>query len=145
MDNRTALIAKIVAQYDAGIDIPLVSLEDFFGGNSDGSSIAPNMVDYGHPGLKRFQEILTAIRERPDVDCVLMGIHECPEPDDPRDAKMWPMAENVYIYTSANTDDVESWTAELRTDGAVEGWPYGQPTNAPECRPGYKVFALCWD
>jgi hypothetical protein len=145
MEKRAALIEKIFAQYDAGNDIPLVELNDFFEGNNHEASIAPNLVGSGHLGLRRFREILTAVHARTDVDQVLIGIHECPEVDDARDAEVWPSAENVYIYTSAGAGEVEHWVAELKADGAIAGWPYGKPNNAPECMPGHKVIALCWD
>ena len=61
------------------------------------------------------------------------------------EAEEWPDAENVYIYTTASTKEVEAWVAELAIDGVVEGWPYGEPATAPRPVPGYRVLTLCWD
>lgn len=143
--KRDNLIAKIMRQYDEGVSPPVIEIDDFFDGNWDDSSIAPNRVGYGHPGLKRFWDILRSVRDRENVDHVLVGIHECPEADEPLDADIWPSVENVYIYTTASPAEVSEWVAELHCDGVGEGWPYGVSAAAPKPRPGYKVRTLFWD
>ena len=40
MTKRNRLIAKIIQQYDQGIEIPLIELDDFFDGNFVEYSIA---------------------------------------------------------------------------------------------------------
>ena len=49
---------------------PVVTLEDFFEGNQDEASIGCNLVD--HPGVDRFYETLRGIRDRADVQDVLV-------------------------------------------------------------------------
>jgi hypothetical protein len=45
MDMRDALLAKIQTQYDADpAPPPVVTLDDYFTGNTDEDSIAPNQV-----------------------------------------------------------------------------------------------------
>jgi hypothetical protein len=46
MNGRDALLAKIRAQYDADpAPPPVVALDDYFIGNTDESSIAPNQAE----------------------------------------------------------------------------------------------------
>lgn len=130
-DKRIKLIRKIMRQYDAGAEYPLVGVDEFFDGNGDLGSIAPNLGDL-HPGLETFWNVLRSIREREDVADVLVAIHECPEPDDDADADMWPYAENVHVITRASAADVEAWVGELKCDGVGDGWPYGEPEKPPK-------------
>jgi hypothetical protein len=55
------------------------------------------------------------------------------------------MAENVHVLTSAPEDVVQAWAEELRSDGAIEGWPYGKSPVAPEAREGFKWWSFTWD
>jgi len=52
-----------------------IPLEDYFEGNTQEESIAPNQVGFGRPSLERMYEILKAIRARPDVQTVVVGLH----------------------------------------------------------------------
>src|SRR5207247_1928777 len=117
--KRNKLIAKIVAQYDAGAGaevLPVVSLEDFFDGNWDEHSLAPNMVGYGRPPLRECYDILREIRGRPEVQDVLVAIHESPDADDPEDFEIWPDSDTVYVLTSATRENVAQWAGRLKPD-----------------------------
>ncbi len=123
---------------------PVVALEEYFAGNTDESSIAPNQFGYGRPSLAEMWARFREIQQKPNVQAVLVGIH-----DDWVEAKtepdVWPAAENVHIYTSASSEEVERWIEGLEADGAVEGWPYGMHPAAPKLDPGFEVFSVCWD
>jgi hypothetical protein len=143
-DDRTKLIRKVMRQYDAGAEYALVGVEEFFAGNTDTGSLAPNLGD-NHPGMEKFAVVLRSIAGRDDVANVLFAIHECPEPDEEADADMWPFAENVHIITSASAEEVEGWVAELKCDSVGDGWPYGEPEKPPKVPKGYGVRTLFWD
>lgn len=145
MGKREELIEKIMAQYEAGNEPAIMGVDEFFDGNADEYSIAPNTVGAGHPGLRYFWDRLKAIGDQAGVEHVFIGILECPDADDEDDADLWPSAENVYIYTSASKEDVAKWAAGLNIDSVFEGWPYGCPAGAPKTRDGFKVYTLCWD
>ncbi|MFA5951860.1 MAG: hypothetical protein WC807_16410 [Hyphomicrobium sp.] len=123
---------------------PVVELDDYFVGNNQEDSIAPNQVGDGRPSLADLHAALRAIRDRPDVQAVLVSIHddwvEALKYDD-----VWPAAGNVQIYTSAGRSTVEGWVAGLAHDGVLKGWPYGKHPAAPEPQRGYNVYAICWD
>ena len=143
-DKRIKLMRKIMRQYDAGAEYPLVGLDEFFEGNGDTGSIAPNLSPE-HPGIEKFWSILRSVRDRDDVADVLAAIHECPEPDDDADADVWPFAENVHVITSASAEEVEKWVADLKCDGVSDGWPYGEPEKPPKIPKGHGVRTLFWD
>ncbi|MEJ0040680.1 MAG: hypothetical protein WDO68_32450 [Gammaproteobacteria bacterium] len=148
MDDRAKLLTKI---FDQGFRTPdsrhdqpppVVTLEDFFEGNTQPDSIAVNLAE--HPGVEFFYERLKAIRSRPDVQAVLVNIYDLsPIIFDPDHG--WPYAENVHILTSAPESTVQEWAAELLSDGAGEGWPYGQPSVALEAKGSSRWWFLAWD
>jgi len=113
MTPRQKLIEKIKGQpaghlkpYDK--PLPVVSLEDFFTDNDDLGSIGCNLGK--HPGLAKFYSVLRTIRERPDVQAVLVAIYEFDE----EDTSMWPFSERVYVFTSAAPQQLSELTAELQ-------------------------------
>src|SRR5438128_350946 len=65
---------------DAQTPRPLLSLEEFFEGNDDYSSIGCNLYP-DQPAPSEFYSIFRSIRERPDVADVLVEVnqHEVPE------------------------------------------------------------------
>ena len=141
MKEREALIAKISAQEPAASDqpFPVVSLEDFFTGNDDLGSIGCNLAK--HPGPQRFSAVLRSIRDRPEVQDVLVTIYENAEEEE----SMWPFSERVYVFTSATPQQLGEWAAELRPSAVEEGFVGGAPKVAPELEPGMKVLSLWWD
>lgn len=148
---RNTLIAKIMAQYTIDSDtavLPVVSLEDFFEQNSDRYSLAPNVADYGRPPLAECFRILLDIRQRPDVQDVLVAIHECPFADDVEDVEIWPDSDTVYILTSASDQEVRDWAARLLPSEIGHGWSCNtgrKPAAAPDLQPGMHVAVLWWD
>ncbi len=149
--RRNALIASIMAQYDRGDGgevLPIVSLDDFFVGNWDEQSLAPNMVGYGRPPLAECYRVLRGIRARAEVQDVLVAIHETPYAEDAEDSEIWPDSDVVYILTSATRDDVATWSAALKPDDIGDDWSCNSgkpPSAAPDLQPGIRVFALWWD
>src|SRR3954447_10874149 len=73
------LLAEIELQggYEGVGPEPVVSLEQFFEDNVDLGSIGGNL--HPHPGIATFYRVLRDIRDRPEVDDVLVGISEVVE------------------------------------------------------------------
>ena len=121
--------------------LPVVSLEDFFEGNDDEGSIGVNLSP--HPGLPKFFQVLARIRDRRDVQDVLVEIWEVDESD----ADAWPFSERVYVLTrESDGEKVLEWFAELSPDGGIEsGYAAGTPAAAPPLRKSYLVWSVSWD
>jgi hypothetical protein len=141
MTVRETLIAKIKAQPPGGYDkpFPIVSLEDFFTGNDDMGSIGCNLDE--HPGPQFFYSVLRGIRDRREVQDVLVTIYEIEEQDE----TMWPFSERVYVLTSATPEELRQWAAELQPTEIEEGFIGGPPLAAPALKLGMKVLSLWWD
>ncbi|MBD3676891.1 MAG: hypothetical protein HUJ27_00630 [Rhodobacteraceae bacterium] len=76
--------------------MPLVTLEEFFEGNRDGSSFQGGPLSAAHRGLMK-------LREHEDIADIRMGITQWEGPS------TWPLAEYIYLVTSADPADVGSW------------------------------------
>ncbi|WP_165235333.1 hypothetical protein [Aquisphaera insulae] len=139
---RRRLIEKVLAMMEGDAELPAVSLEDFFDGNTDEQSIGVNLLADRHPGLAEFRRVLFDIRERPDVQGVFLELTEVPDPDDEADADIWPVACVAFIVTSAPLDEVKAWTAPLHPRDVCEGWCVGPgvavPIPDPGLRPGMR-------
>jgi len=124
--------------------MPSLSLEEFFDGNTDEHSIAPNAVGYGHPGLRVFKEVLERIRSEDRVVDVRIEVHEWPEPGAPGDDDMWIAAERVFFWTrGVSQEELAEWTKPL-VPTAV-GPAHGLPTHGPTVDGETQVFAAVWD
>ena len=144
MDLRKALYEKIEALNEVDDNhFPVVSIHDYFLGNDDEESIAPNQWGDGRPSVQEMSEHLKRIEKRPDVQGVFVGIHQ----DWPESERLdeWPPAENIHIYSSAPQDAAEQWIEGLHSDGISPGWPYGKHAAAPKPLDGYRVYTIYWD
>lgn len=115
---------------------PLVSVEDFFTGNTDVASIGPNLEE--HPGVEAFAEVLRALRKKPGVHDVRVSI------TDPmlEDGDAWPFTDTVYVVGNVGVEDVAAWTVELQPDEVSEV----EPEDVPGLDVGAgRVFAVWWD
>lgn len=136
---RKKLVEKIYAQgYPDAKTTSIVSLEDFFEGNSDEGSIGCNLLD--HPGIETFYRVLCNIREKENVQDVLVEIMEIDE-----DEKYWPFSERVYVLTNAEQSLLNEWFKVLEPSDIDEGYVFGEPVYAPKLLSGYKVYSIWWD
>jgi hypothetical protein len=136
---RKKLEEKIYAQgYPDAKTAPIVTLEDFFEGNNDESSIGCNLME--HPGIEKFYDVLLSIRNKDNVQDVLVEIMELEDDED-----YWAFSERVYILGSVDESLLGSWIKDLEPTEIDEGYAFGQPPNAPSLLPGYKVYSVWWD
>jgi hypothetical protein len=117
---------------------PILSLEDFFEGNNDLGSIGCNLTP--HPGIKIFYSVLKQIRERSNVQTVLIEISQ-----GEYQYSDWVFSESLYVITSASKQEVEDWLKPLQPDEVGEGWSAGKPSAAPEVKEGMKIYWAWWD
>lgn len=138
--NRQSLVEKIKLQGfpNPQQPLPVVSLEEFFLGNDDPGSIGCNLLD--HPGIDYFYQLLGNLRQKSEVQDVLVEIYDLEEEGD-----AWPFSERVYLLTSASQPQVEEWVAPLQPDEVNEGWMFGLPPAAPALESGMSVFSIWWD
>jgi hypothetical protein len=136
---RKQLEEKIYAQgYPDAKTAPIVSLEDFFEGNIDEGSIGCNLME--HPGIEKFYDVLLSIRNKDNVQDVLVEIMEIEDDED-----YWAFSERIYVLTSIDESLLGSWVKDLEPTELDEGYAFGEPPNAPILLSGYKVYSVWWD
>jgi len=124
--------------------VETLSLEEFFDGNGDDSSIDPNDVGYGHPGIAVFRDTLMAVRNVPGVLDRRIGVHEWPYPDE----EQWISAEDAYIWVrdgEVDLETLETRIAPLRPDGFGDVTADRLFKGLPEAGQGTRVYAVMWD
>lgn len=145
MGYRKTLLEKLERLDEIDSEhLPVVSLDEYFLGNEQEDSIAPNQWGYGRPSIREIHARLKALETRPDVQGVFVGLHQdWGEALD--DDELWPAAENIHIYSSASQELADGWIEGLESDGIGPGWPYGKHAGAPEPMAGYEVYTIYWD
>ncbi|BEL06317.1 hypothetical protein Q0Z83_045080 [Actinoplanes sichuanensis] len=136
------LLAEIQRQSgcETGVGLEsVVSLELFFEGNDDLGSIGCNLAD--HPGIEYFHATLLALRERPDVDDVRVGISEVMGDDE------WPFSDHVYVVASASAAEVLRSTAALHPEPELgsDWWTGSPPAIEIPIPEGQRLMTLWWD
>lgn len=145
MDHRDALLRKLERLLEIDAEhFPIVPINDYFIGNDQEDSIAPNQWGYGRPSIREIYARLKEIEVRPDVRGVFVGLHqdwrESLEKSD-----LWPAAENIHIFSSVPQSIADQWIEGFESDGISPGWPYGKHAAAPDLPRDYQVYTIYWD
>jgi hypothetical protein len=115
---------------------PLLSINEFFDGNSIVGSIGCNL-EYC-PAPSEFYELLTTIAQRPEVKDIRVQVTAFDVPE-------WPFSDTIYIMTSAPPDDVAGWFPdELKPDEIAAGF-IDQPYEEYEVPAGVQPICCWWD
>lgn len=145
-----ALLRTLEERYgEDGAESPVVTIEEFFPGNTVDQSNAANLSP--HPGLKGFCDVLKRIHGRDTVQDVLIAISDSPMLPKTDDGEFedddWPYSEEVYVLTSSSPAEVEKWAAKLQPDTvSLTHWRNNQPPKgAPELQAGMQLIRLWWD
>lgn len=145
MDYRKILLEKLVVLDSIDEDhFPVVTLDEYFIGNTQEDSIAPNQWGDGRPSIKEIYARFKEVEARDDVQGVFVGLHQ--DWGESLNDDTWPAAENIHIFSSAPQEVADQWVAGLEADGiGDDGWPYGKHRATPELPAGFKVYTVYWD
>ncbi len=81
---------------------PLLTLEEFFEGNTDYASIGYNFYS-DQPAPSEFYALFKTIRDMREVADIRVEVK------DHEDAEGWPATDTVWVITSASVEDLKSW------------------------------------
>jgi len=87
----------------------LVSVERFFDGNDDLSSIGWNLPE--HPGMDVFRDLLTGLLRRSDVQAVYVRVAELDLGED-----CWPSTNIIFVVGTISPDELRSILSALEPD-----------------------------
>lgn len=103
--------------------MPLVTLEAFFEGNDDGGSFQAAPIEEARTALQ-------SIRGRADVADVRLGVTQW------EGEGTWPLAEYVYIVTSASRDEARGWLRKAGLHASEVGALGEAHPDVDESQPG---------
>lgn len=136
LDQITERVNRLGHPDDPQTPRPLLSIEEFFDGNTVTGSMGCNLESC--PGPEQFHVMLKAISQRPNVKDIRVQITAFDDPE-------WPFSDTVYIMTSASTAEAASWFPdELKPDETWAGFT-DQAFEPYEVPGGVNVVACWWD
>lgn len=115
----------------------VVRAKRFFDGNDDTGSIGCNLSE--HPGIAAFQEILTGLESRSDVQAVYMQITELDPGED-----SWPFTDTVLVAGTISTDNLIAAVSSLEPDEVSPAEDFGASTGIA-AQHGTPVHVIWWD
>ncbi|QSX73506.1 hypothetical protein HIV01_009535 [Lysobacter arenosi] len=136
LDRITERVNRLGHPDDPETPRPLVTIDEFFVGNSEVGSIGCNL--HSSPTPEQFYAVFRSIAQRQDVKDIRVQITAFDVPE-------WPFSDTVYIMTSASPEEVATWfPSDLKPDETWSGFldqPY-EPYAAPA---GVEPVGCWWD
>ena len=94
-----------------------IAATEFFDGNDDIHSIAPNRDPCDQPSFDLIRTTILETLQRDTVACVGVELDDCPAADSEADADEWPTAGRVFVWTTEKLSVVKKWWKPLSVDG----------------------------
>ncbi|MEV3871757.1 hypothetical protein [Streptomyces sp. NPDC049906] len=119
--------------------MPLLTLDEFFEGNTDEECIGPNQWGYGRPPIAELAARLREIDQREDVVWVRVQLH--PETVEAPDAAL--TAEGIAVCTYAAEEVCTQWVLGFEADvflGLADSY-----SEVPKVPDGTAIWSVVWD
>ncbi|MDR2869117.1 MAG: hypothetical protein LBV04_01575 [Deferribacteraceae bacterium] len=135
--NREAFVKSFFEKFNEDEALPLLTLEEFFSGNTEEDSIAPNQWGYGRPTLAEMLARFQELESRTDVAWVRVVLHDDTSED------MGICGDCLLICTSASIEEMEQAadTDWLCSDGAIDY----EEDETPPIPKNHHLLAIVWD
>lgn len=131
-----------------GDKFPLLTLDEFFDGNSEEDSIAPNQWEDGRPTLDEMWKKLREIEKLPNVAWVRVALHDDTEiVEEDGMERLNLVGDSIIVCTDMEADELENiadcdW---LCSDGVTESEPVLYYSYIPEIPENYQCLEIVWD
>lgn len=140
----TPALRKVLARcnrngdfHNPAVPRPLLTLEEYFEGNSENGSIGYGLPDT--PPVEDFLELLNRVAQKTGVQKVLVEVSPNREP-------FWPKSDAVWIMTDAPTEVVQSWfPVDFLPSRILEGWPKDQAVERCEMPNSMRPVSVRWN
>ena len=131
--------------------LPLLTLDEFFEGNTAEDSIAPNECDFGRPSLAQIWDFLQKIEELPNIAWVRVSLHndtEIAKYDGEEVLELW--GDTIVVCTSVPEEELEElMKCQWLCSGGAEECDIADLDSLFSCRPpvpdGFRCFEIVWD
>ena len=131
--------------------LPLLTLNEFFEGNTAEDSIAPNECGFGRPSIAEIWELMRNLEKRPDIAWIRIELHDDTEIAEYDGKEVLVLAgESPIICTSLPAMELERYArCEWLHSGGAEEWDISSMDSLFSCKPpvpeGFCCFAIVWD
>ena len=131
--------------------LPLLTLNEFFEGNTAEDSIAPNECGFGRPSIAEIWELMRNLEKRPDIAWIRIELHDDTEIAEYDGKEVLVLAgESPIICASLPAMHLERYArCEWLHSGGAEEWDISSMDSLFSCRPpvpeGFCCFAIVWD
>lgn len=128
--------------------LPLLTLDEFFDGNSEEDSIAPNQWGYGRPALVEIRDMLQRIESMQNVAWIRVALHDDTEIREENGTEVLDLAgDSIVICTEMKLEKLErtvncEW---LCSDGVIESNPNLYYSCIPPIPDNYNCWEIVWD
>lgn len=128
--------------------LPLLTLDEFFDGNPEEDSIAPNEWGYGRPSLAEMKDMLRRVESMSNVAWIRVALHEDTEIREDNGTEVLDLAgDSIVICTGMGADELEKaanceW---LCSDGVTESNPKLYYSCIPPIPDNYNCWEIVWD
>jgi hypothetical protein len=119
--------------------MPLLTLDEFFEGNTDEECIGPNQWGYGRPPIAELAARLREIDRREDVVWTRVQLH--PETVETADGSL--TAEGIAVCTYAEEEVCAQWVDGFEADvflGLADSY-----SDVPKVPEGTAIWSVVWD
>lgn len=130
--------------------LPLLTLDEFFEGNTEEDSIAPNQWEYGRPLLAEMLDMLRKIELMPNIEWVRVALHDDTEIEENEGKEILHLAgDTIVLCTILQQKELEElvnceW---LCSDGVVK--IKASELNIYSCIPlipeNFNCLEIVWD
>ena len=121
----------------------LISIDEFFDGNNDEASIAPNLIE--KPKVSEYDKVLKKISENPKVTASFVKLNEVMIYDDGKlNDNEWFFSDMIYIIGDLTKEEIKEATKSLHPD-EVEYDDEITIRNIDEKYKDKKIVYIWWD
>lgn len=127
---------------------PLLTLDEFFNGNLEEDSIAPNQWGYGRPPLAEMWGVLQRLEGMPGVAWVGVALHcDTAITKEGGTEVLHLVGDTIVVCTAMAADELEAavnceW---LCSDGVIPSEAERYCLRLPPVPPGYRCLEIVWD
>lgn len=134
-----------------GQRLPLLTLDEFFEGNQEEDSIAPNQCGFGRPSLAEIWDMMKRIEKMPDMAWVRVTLHDDTEIMEYDGKKVLNLCgDGIVVCTSVTAPELEELAdCEWLCSGGAEECDPRELDSFFSCIPsvpdGFRCFEIVWD
>ena len=131
--------------------LPLLTLDEFFEGNTAEDSIAPNQWGEGRPSISEIWDLMRELEKRPDIAWIRVELHDDTEITGyDEEEKLVLAGESIVICTSLQGSELETLAkCEWLCSGGAEEWAASELSSFYSCVPpvpdGFHCCCIVWD